>query len=97
VNFLGGDPEAVRAAGAVPASTFEDAAAFAALIALGQPLVPFAEQCEFQPSDVPTKIASHLRRDQRTIRGLYTGGSLAGEAKLILETLLGSERAHQHR
>ena len=108
VNFLGGDPTAVTAAGLIPAATFEAAAMIASAIALGRPI----------PADDPVQAAvtahgvrsaedddssravreaqAGLDPAQWRIRGLYSGGSLAGEAKLVLGTSLGAKAAKLH-
>jgi FdrA protein len=89
VNFLGGDPDAVRALGAHPATTFEEAAAIATALATG------ADGDVTPPSLDPDLLAAadaaarRLAPGQSTVRGLFSGGSLAGEAKLILKGLRG--------
>ncbi|MDQ3127688.1 MAG: acyl-CoA synthetase FdrA [Chloroflexota bacterium] len=103
VNFLGGDAAAILAAGGIPAVTFEEAAARASAIALG--LTGPAD--EAAPSTDPNahdrdealirEAESLLRPGQWRIRGLYSGGSLAGEAKLILTSILGSATARDHQ
>ncbi len=77
VNFLGGDPAAIRAAGAVPAATLEDAARAAIALARGK-----------KPSAAPPAARAKARRfakGQSLVRGLYSGGTLCQEAALILE------------
>lgn len=108
VNFLGGDPTAVSAAGLIPAATFEAAATIASAMALGGP-VPSAEGLAVlardddggTATDVETSTAvrdaqAGLRPTQSRIRGLYSGGSLAGEAKLILRAALGADALRRH-
>lgn len=90
VNFLGGDREAVVRVGAHHAATFEDAARLAVGLALGT-----VAQLE---ADDDAALDAHLHALVRglpadpAIVGLYAGGSLAGEAKLILRAELGRER-----
>ena len=93
VNFLGGDPAVVVAAGALPAATFESAAAIASAIALGQPVPADEDLAGSEPDDdvLPGSSEGAWR-----IRGLYSGGSLAGEAKLILRAVLGPDQARTH-
>jgi len=108
INFLGGDPEAIIAAGAIPAATFEAAAAIASAMALGRPIpdddapataarddgVGSAEDDE---SSIAVREAqAGLDQTQSRIRGLYSGGSLAGEAKLVLRASLGAKGASLH-
>jgi succinyl-CoA synthetase alpha subunit len=98
VNFLGGDPESISSMGLIAAPTFEAAAEAAAAIALGRP-VPATTDLSALDRDGPdsqsmlaaaASAATALSADQWRIRGLYSGGSLAGEAKLILKAVLGS-------
>ena len=107
VNFLGGDPTAVTAAGAIPATTFEAAAAIASAMALGRPvpgddaLVGVAAghgvgSAEDDDSPAVRKAQAGLDPAQWRIRGLYSGGSLAGEAKLVLGASLGAAAAKLH-
>jgi FdrA protein len=92
VNFLGGDAEAIRAAGAHPAMTFEEAAQAAAGFSLGSP-PPRLEDDAANPDE----LAAKLTPGQDRIAGLYSGGSLASEAKVVLKGLLGDEIAAAHR
>jgi succinyl-CoA synthetase alpha subunit len=91
VNFLGGDAEAIRAAGAHPATTFEEAAQAAARLSLGHEPEPLADE-----STSPAELAPGLRPGQ-VIAGLYSGGSLASEAKVVLKGVLGAELAATQR
>lgn len=100
VNFLGGDVPAIRAAGAVPAPTFEAAAAAAVAIAAGHEPADVASVLD-GPSD-PDLVAradaaaAALGPGRTRVRGLFSGGSLAGEAKLILKAALGSAAMTAH-
>ncbi len=97
VNLLGGDPDAVTAAGATFAGTFEDAARIAAGLALGTPIAT-ADDARDSTEDRETgaDVTAGFAPGQVRIRGLYSGGSLAGEAKLVLRSELGSEAAKAH-
>ena len=96
VNFLGGDPVTVRSVGAIPAATFEAAAAIASALALGQPMPLEDNGVDPSVAAAITTALFDLQPGQVRIRGLYSGGSLAGEAKLILKAVLGAERAATH-
>lgn len=96
VNFLGGDPVAARSVGAIPAATFEAAAAIASALALGQPMPAEDDRLDPSVAAAVTAALGALESGQVRIRGLYSGGSLAGEAKLILKLMLGAERAATH-
>lgn len=92
VNFLGGDVDEIRASGAHPASTFEEAAHTAARLGLGAPPTPLEDDTED-----PAKLVAGLRPGQDRIAGLYSGGSLASEAKVVLRAVLGAETAAAQR
>ncbi|HSO28924.1 MAG TPA: hypothetical protein VLS28_03410, partial [Candidatus Sulfomarinibacteraceae bacterium] len=99
VNFLGGDPVAVRARGLVPAGTFEAAASSAVALSRGEPVpdAPGDGKLALGPlTATVTAAAAGLRPGQWRIRGLFAGGSLSGEAKLVLCWTLGPEVAKAH-
>jgi len=100
VNFLGGDAATVEAVGAHPAPTFESAARLAVALAGGEPLAnaaadPVAGLRDPEMDAVAEAAAGRLAPGQHEIRGLYSGGSLAGEAKVVLKAMLGTDR-HDH-
>jgi succinyl-CoA synthetase alpha subunit len=108
VNFLGGDPATVNAAGLIPAATFEVAATIASSMALGRP-IPGGDRGGGAESDdgvdpvsdddslrAVREARADLGAEQWRIRGLYSGGSLAGEAKLVLRASLGAEATKRH-
>lgn len=92
VNFLGGDPDAIRASGAHPAATFEEAAQTAASFSLGAAPPPLDDD-----TADPAELVAALEPGQDRISGLYSGGSLASEAKVVLKGLLGAEVAAAQR
>jgi len=92
VNFLGDEPGAVRAVGAHPAATFEEAARLATALARGETPVATDRGADPQLDALGRDAAGRLAPGQREIRGLFSGGSLAGEAKLILRSVLGPNR-----
>jgi FdrA protein len=97
VNFLGGDAAAVEAVGAHHAPTFESAARLAVALAAGQPVAemgsdPLAELRDPQLDALAEAAAGRMASGQHEIRGLYSGGSLAGEAKIVLGAVLGTGR-----
>ena len=79
VTFLGGDPAGIRAAGATPAATLEDAARIAVALARGKGRMPGTAPVPVMPGRPPRFAAG-----QRWVRGLYSGGTLGQEAALIL-------------
>jgi len=93
VNFLGGDADAIRAAGAHPATTFEEAALVAARLALGAEPPSLGDGNE---EAIAVTASAGLAAGQTRIAGLYSGGSLASEAGVVLKGMLGSAAAeHQ--
>jgi FdrA protein len=97
VNFLGGDAADVQAVGAHPAPTFEAAARIAVALSRDPSSALEAPNGAWTSPD-PERLtqagdaARGLASSQREIRGLYSGGSLAGEAKIVLGAMLGPER-----
>jgi succinyl-CoA synthetase alpha subunit len=87
VNFLGGDPQVVRAAGGHPARTLEEAAALAVALVHDRNASAVALSDDAPELRDDTRI--RLQPTQRRIRGLYSGGTLAAEATVILEGVEG--------
>lgn len=90
VMFLGGDAAAVGRAGAVAARSLEEAARAAVVLARATALNrraggPPAAATIALPVDaaVIARARARLRRGQRWIRGLFSGGTLATEARLV--------------
>jgi succinyl-CoA synthetase alpha subunit len=94
VNFLGSDSALVRRAGAIPTVTLEDAARAAVALARGDAPVA-ADDGGKDMASVARAEAAKLAKGQRTVRGLYSGGSLAYEAKVVLKIELG-DAAKEH-
>jgi succinyl-CoA synthetase alpha subunit len=83
VNFLGGDDTAVDAAGAIVAATLEDAARRAVEACWGTFSVDEGDWARLaQPRDA-LKPGS-----QKFVRGVFSGGTLAAEAALVLNGML---------
>jgi succinyl-CoA synthetase alpha subunit len=75
VNFLGADPALVTAPGLTAVKTLEDAAIAAARLATGPELKSSAAAA----IEVPA-----FAREQRYVRGLFSGGTLCYEATMLL-------------
>ncbi|MCC7371354.1 MAG: acyl-CoA synthetase FdrA [Chloroflexi bacterium] len=93
VIFLGGDPAAIREAGAIAASTLEDAARLAVAVARGR--MPVGLGIDGLNADMmATADAARaaLIPGQHTVRGLFSGGTLCQEAGLILGAHLDADR-----
>ena len=89
VNFLGGDPRSIEAAGLVAANTLEEAALRAGELAgCAQNQDENAqEQNDWQ--ETAEREAEKLASGQVYLRGLYSGGTLCYEAMLIMRETLG--------
>ena len=86
VHFLG-EEITEHHAGCYFAATLEQAARYAVALSQGKPVPSGASELPVCTDVVATKA--------RGIRGLYTGGTLACEAALMLEKALGSQGDHQ--
>jgi FdrA protein len=91
--FLGQDGAGIEAFGAVPAFTFEQAARQAVALLQGAPKARVALNGGAREGDPTGAPGLHLAPGQDRVRGLYCGGSLAGEARLVLRDELGEARA----
>jgi FdrA protein len=86
ICFLGGDPGPVKAVGAIPAATLQEAAYLAAGETNGYKGQAASEiiareirHLEAQAADLRTYLAP----SQRYLRGLFSGGTLASEALVV--------------
>ena len=92
VCFLGGDPAPIAAAGGIPARTLQEAAYLAAAEVRGYEGPSADEVIERETVDLKAQAAElrkRLRPGQRYLRGLFSGGTLAAEALVIWEGILG--------
>lgn len=90
VCFLGGDPEPIATAGAIPTVTLEEAA-FLAAQQTGLDLADMDDAIERETGDLALqaqKIRDQLGKKQRYLRGLFSGGTLCYEAQVIWRELL---------
>ncbi|MEW5784585.1 MAG: acyl-CoA synthetase FdrA [Bacillota bacterium] len=88
VNFLGGDPEPIRAAGCESALTLKEAAEKAFRLAGGEPAA--APSANFTAvKEVIEAEKRKLKPGQRYLRGLFSGGTLAYESLLMLNQAAG--------
>ena len=92
VDFIGGDIEMIKKFGAIACLTLEDTAYKAVAVSKGETPVDFLG---FDMSDdgidalVKTSVA-RLKPEQKYLRGLYTGGTLADEAMKLLGPTMGA-------
>jgi FdrA protein len=92
VCFLGGDPETVREVGAIPAQTLQEAAYLTSATMAGYQ-GPAGERVIAQEMrELATRAAEFkksLKSDQKYLRGLFSGGTLAAEAVLLWNEHIG--------
>jgi len=89
VNFLGGNLEQVRKAGCEPAVTLKEAA---------EKAVRLARKINAEPDDtghivdkaLVRKTKENFKQDQKYLRALYSGGTLAYETLIMLHKSVGS-------
>jgi FdrA protein len=91
--FLGGDPAAIRGAGATPASTLEEAARTAVSLARGES-VRTADGLDPELVARARAQIGPFAAGQVRVCGLYSGGTLCREAALILEETGGRAAPH---
>ena len=86
IDFIGGDREAIEAAGAIPCISLEDAAQKAVKALRGQAYEDFTgfSLPEVQIKEIVEKAVAKLKDDQTELRALFTGGTLADEAMKLL-------------
>ncbi|OAM90773.1 acyl-CoA synthetase FdrA [Termitidicoccus mucosus] len=82
VDFIGGSPAAVTAAGAHFAATFEEAAKLAARLARGGDVAPLSDDADARA--LAAREAAGLAPGQRYLRGIFCGGTLAEEAMMVM-------------
>jgi FdrA protein len=96
VCFLGGDPARIADAGATPAPTLEDAAVRAVQLAGGTPSgAGIATDDDGALVKAVLAQSARLAPGQRAIRGLYSGGTLAYEAALLLKDAIPDAEARR--
>jgi FdrA protein len=94
VCFLGGDPVPIEKAGAHAALTLQEAAYYAAALAGG---TIQASAIEHESADLLQRamgLRGRLGAGRRYLRGLYSGGTLATEALIVCQAMLGDVRSN---
>jgi len=92
VCFLGSDPAPIAAAGAIPAPTLQEAAYLAAAEMEGYEGASVGEKIEREITDLLARageLKKRLQPEQKYLRGLFSGGTLASEALVVWEDILG--------
>ena len=89
-QFINSDPELAKIGGAHAAVTFEDTARIAMALANGEEYTPLSEAEYDQTLLLGACVeAAKFSGEQRYIRGLYCGGSLAEETLTLAQMRLG--------
>jgi FdrA protein len=90
VDFIGGSPDDIKRAGAIPAVTLEDAAIKAMALVRGEkPKKVIFSQKPAEIKEIVRRETRGLSASQKYIRGLFSGGTFCYEAMLILRDLIG--------
>lgn len=91
VDFIGGDKAKIEAAGAYACVSLEDAAQKAVALSRGEKPVDFNgfSQNDTDINSIVDAALTRLKPDQKALRGLYTGGTLADEAMKLLGHSIG--------
>ncbi len=90
INFLGYDPGPISNSGAIPARTLEETAFLAVATLRGEPYrhedfgMPEAELKRMVQGET-----ERMAREQKFVRGLYSGGTLCDEAIVLLNDIVG--------
>jgi len=86
VDFIGGDTEMIKSYGAHACISLEDAAQKAVALAKGNTPEDFTgfSMDEGAVDEMVEKEVQKYRNTQKYVRGLYTGGTLADEAMMVL-------------
>ncbi len=91
VNFIGGNPEVIKQYGGIPGINLEDTAQKAAALsrkATASETVKFGED-EASIKEIAAREAKRLKKGQKYLRGIYTGGTLCDEAMKLLTAKIG--------
>lgn len=90
IFFLGGDQRQIREAGAHGASTLEEAASMAIMLAGGEQIPPgsFIEKVKGDLAPQAAEEKARLTPGQKYVRGLFCGGTHSEEAILLLQGMV---------
>lgn len=90
VDFIGGDQEMIRSYGAHPCLSLEDTAHKAVALSKGESPKDFTGFSEKESviDEMVKKEVEKYSASQKYVRGLYTGGTLADEAMMVLNESL---------
>ena len=89
VCFLGGDPGPIAEAGAIPARTLQEAAHLAAAQIDGTSVDEILERETADLEARAVELEKRLKPEQKYLRGLFSGGTLATEALIVWQEIVG--------
>ena len=89
VEFIGADPAGITSGNITGVKTLEEGARASVLLSQGKPLKRFSNSlpARYKPLVAPAK--KKLKKGQRYIRGLFSGGTFCYETVLLLSEALG--------
>lgn len=88
--FIGGNPDVIRKAGAIPANNLEEAALIATFLSKNKNLETVYQSLEkrnLEIKETAKKISKKVKG--KYLRGLFSGGTLCDESQLILKNYIG--------
>lgn len=92
-NLIGGDPEVVKKAGAIPGKDLEQAALIAVALSKGRDPDGFKKRLEERAEDIKARAAEEagkMKEGQKYLRGLFSGGTLCDETQLMFKETIGA-------
>jgi len=97
ICFLGSDPGAIASPGVLPARTLQEAAYLAAATVQGRSVASVTERLADEGRTLlaqAVELRKRLQPQQKYLRGLFSGGTLAAEALVIWEDIPGDVRSN---
>jgi FdrA protein len=89
VEFIGADPKTITRGNIHGVKTLEDAARAAVLLSRGRTLKKFSSALPAKYKSLVKPAQKKLKKGQRYIRGLFSGGTFCYETALLLSEALG--------
>lgn len=89
VEFIGADPAGIPGGNIVGVKTLEDAATAAVLLSKGKPVRKFSHALPARCKALVAPAQKKLKKSQKYIRGLFSGGTFCYETVLLLSEALG--------
>jgi FdrA protein len=89
VEFIGADPKTITSGNIFGVKTLEDAATAAVLLSKGRAVKKFSNALPARYKSLVKPAQKKLKKGQRYIRGLFSGGTFCYETVLLLSEALG--------